>query len=583
MYRPRIFFRPSPAWLQRSSILALVAVLALLESGRYFEISIPDPATIYLTVIVYATFAGGVRIGLVGVVLCLLYRFYSFFRTNQEFNLVDVPWGSVGLQFVSCSLTVAMVGSLCQRIKRQGLALRESTARLHNVFANLPVVLSVINREGIFTQVQTGPTLEVQYNLSDLLGQSFRTAVPYQPKMAEYWQRALDGETFRAVVPFPSKAMILEVYFTPLYAQQKQIDGAMALFLDVTEQKRAEEKLKQSEARFRAAAFGSLTAFFIAECVRDEAGQICDFCFVEVNQQGELLVGKPKEEIVGHLLCRTLPVVCADGLFEQYVKVAETGQAWEAIFPLEFPGKGVVWLNQQVVPLLDGLAFISRDITRPKQAEVQLKVSLQEKEVMLKEIHHRVKNNLQIISSLLHLQRSTVQEPEAVAALNECQQRIRSMALIHEKLYSSADLAHIDFTAYLQSLTNQLFRCYHVGRERVGLDIRAGQVQLTIDRAIPCGLIINEVVTNSLKYAFPADYEGKGQITLGLEPCLDCSGYVSLMIADNGVGLPPGIDFDKSETLGMFLIRTLSKQLDGSVDFISSSSAGTCFKLVFKA
>jgi len=203
---------------------------------------------------------------------------------------------------------------------------------------------------------------------------------------------------------------------------------------------------------------------------------------------------------------------------------------------------------------------VAQDITDRKRAEEQIKASLREKEVLLREIHHRVKNNLQIISSLLHLQSKQIEHEAARALFDESQSRIRSMALIHERLYQSDDLAQVDFAAYLDRLTEHLFRSYNVRRDTIACELQADDGSLSVDRAIPCGLIVNELVANALKHAFPDGRSGTIRVHYAesdIEARLD--------VADDGVGAPDGFEADASDALGLRLVRGLVQQLDGSL------------------
>ncbi len=215
----------------------------------------------------------------------------------------------------------------------------------------------------------------------------------------------------------------------------------------------------------------------------------------------------------------------------------------------------------------------ARDITARKQAEERIKTSLKEKEVLLKEIHHRVKNNLQIISSLLNLQSGYIQDKHAGEMFKESRNRVKSMALIHEKLYQSKDLARIDFADYIRHLTAHLLRSYSVHSPTVNLKVNVDKVLLDIDTALPCGLIINELVSNALKHAFPT---GKaGEICVDLHK--DQEGKLVLVVGDNGTGLPPEFDFRHTESLGLQLVSTLTDQLEGTLEL--DQSQGTTFKL----
>jgi len=216
-----------------------------------------------------------------------------------------------------------------------------------------------------------------------------------------------------------------------------------------------------------------------------------------------------------------------------------------------------------------------REITERKRAEEQIKASLKEKEVLLKEIHHRVKNNLQAISSLLYLQSKNIVDERTLEMFQDGRNRVRSMALVHERLYQSGDLARVDFAEYTQSLANSLFRSYGVNSNIIKLKINVDGVFLGIDTAIPCGLIINELVSNSLKHAFPNGREGEIRIEL----CSDNDGQFTLMVSDNGVGFPENLDFRNTKSLGLQLVNTLVAQLEGTVEL--DRSGETAFRITF--
>jgi two-component sensor histidine kinase len=208
-------------------------------------------------------------------------------------------------------------------------------------------------------------------------------------------------------------------------------------------------------------------------------------------------------------------------------------------------------------------------------AEAQIKASLQEKEVLLREIHHRVKNNMQVISSLLALQAGYTDDDDANQMFRESQNRIRSMALVHELLYQSQDLAKIDFVEYVHKLTRHLLHSYLTDSKRISLDIVSGPVFLEIDMAIPCGLIINELISNSLKHAFPDNREG----TLRVELRSEGNGLHTIIVRDDGVGLPKGLNVHQTETLGLQLVTSLAGQLNATIGL--HSFQGTTFEIRF--
>jgi two-component sensor histidine kinase len=213
------------------------------------------------------------------------------------------------------------------------------------------------------------------------------------------------------------------------------------------------------------------------------------------------------------------------------------------------------------------------DITERRRTESQIAASLEEKEVLLKEIHHRVKNNLQVISSLLNLQAANVVDTKTLEQLRESQNRIRSMALIHERLYQSGNLARIDFGEYTRSLVGFLARSYSVP----GVHIQVGvqNIELPVNAAIPCGLVINELVSNALKYAFPDERGGLVEVLLTVAP--DRTAVLS--VRDDGIGLPHELDHQNTTTLGLQLVNTLTKQLNGTIGLIRDR--GTTFSITF--
>jgi two-component sensor histidine kinase len=220
---------------------------------------------------------------------------------------------------------------------------------------------------------------------------------------------------------------------------------------------------------------------------------------------------------------------------------------------------------------------ILRDVTARKIADEAIRASLREKEVLLKEIHHRVKNNLQVVSSLLGLQSRTVDDPATRRMFQESQNRVHSMALIHESLYQSENLSEIDFPAYIDQLANHLLRSYGVDSQRVHISASIDDLRLTMDTAIPCGLIINELVSNSLKYAFPGGKNGSVQI----EMRQDENHQIRLEVSDNGIGLPEGVGFSGMKSLGLRLVRTLAEQLGATIEM--GSGGGARIALTFHA
>jgi PAS domain S-box-containing protein len=221
--------------------------------------------------------------------------------------------------------------------------------------------------------------------------------------------------------------------------------------------------------------------------------------------------------------------------------------------------------------------IIGIDITERKQAEAQIQASLREKEVLLQEVHHRVKNNLQVISSLLDLQSQQIEEQATLEIFRESQNRVKSMALVHEKLYKSKDFARINFAEYTESLTSFLLRAYQFDRDNLALELNIDEVTLNIDTAIPCGLIVNELVSNSIKHAFPNNQSGTIRITM----FADKTHNFNLIVEDNGVGFPPNWNLKQSQSLGIQLVHVLTKQIKGKLEL--DNRLGSRFHVSFPA
>jgi PAS domain S-box-containing protein len=223
------------------------------------------------------------------------------------------------------------------------------------------------------------------------------------------------------------------------------------------------------------------------------------------------------------------------------------------------------------------LYFIAQiqDITQRKRAEEQMRESLREKEVLLKEIHHRVKNNLQIVSTLLDLQSDHTTDPGALEMFRESRGRVRSMALIHERLYRSLDLARVDFAEYVRQLVDDLYRTYKTSDDDIRLELDVDVPPLSIDIAIPCGLLLNELMSNCFKHAFRDVPRGCVRVSFHRSG----DGANVLTVADDGVGFPAGIDFRTTASFGLQLVNTLVDQLDGAIDL--TAGRGTTFTIRF--
>lgn len=356
----------------------------------------------------------------------------------------------------------------------------------------------------------------------------------------------------------------------PIYENKKLI-GVMISATDITGRKKAYEELKSSEERLKILYEYAPDAYYL----NDLKGN-----FVNGNIAAEKMTGYNKEDLIGKsfLKLKLLPpgqIPKAAAALAKNVLGQPTGPDEFVLYrkdgsqvPVEIRTFPVKIIGQSLV------LSIVRDITERKKAEERIKASLKEKEILLQEIHHRVKNNMQIISSLLMLQSRTITDKQALETLQSSQNRVRSMALIHERLYRSKDFERVDFAEYARSLTGHLISSYGINSKLIRLDMDIKDVSLDINTAIPCSLIVNELISNSLKHAFPDGR--KGEIKIAMHP-LD-GNEIELIVSDNGIGIPEEVDFRKTESLGLYLVYILAEdQLDGKIKL--ERSKGTRFQI----
>ncbi|MEH2191060.1 MAG: PAS domain S-box protein [Nostoc sp.] len=340
-----------------------------------------------------------------------------------------------------------------------------------------------------------------------------------------------------------------------------------SLQAEITERQRIEEALRESEERFRA-------TFHQAAVGIAHVG--IDGRWLLVNQRLCDILGYTPEELQ---LLTFQDITHPDDLNTDLKYIDDILADNIQIYSMEkryfHKDTSIVWVNLTVSlmrePKGEPRYFISvvEDISERqaalrdrKQWEQQMEASLLEKEVLLKEIYHRVKNNLQVISSLLSLQSAYIKDKDDLVIFKQSQQRIASMALVHEKLYESQDLAKINFGEYIRDLVASLFTAYEVNEDAIALGINIDdQLFLGLDTAIPCSLIIHELVSNSLKYAFPADRHG----TIYIEINQNKDHEVTLLVSDNGIGLPANFNFKKIASLGWQLVDALTNQLSGNI------------------
>jgi PAS domain S-box-containing protein len=416
------------------------------------------------------------------------------------------------------------------------------------------------------------------YEPEEMVGKSILEFVPEAKSLyAQQKHAVLAGgnivEGFQLeVIKKDGSLTSLEINGSPILKNGKVI-GSQGVAREITERKKAEKALRKSEEKYRMLVEQSLQGILIVQGTPPR--------FVFANS----VIAQMSQYTVEELLSlspdkiRTIIHEKDQIIFERYM-ARLAGEPTLSRYELRIIRRDgeIRWMELHASRIEyqgnPAVQVALMDITERKKAEEQIKQSLKEKEILLREIHHRVKNNLQVVSSLLNLQAEHAGDVHYVDMLKESQNRIRAMALIHEKLYKSKNVADIDLNEYITALVTKLVRSYQVN-PNITVTVTASDVSFGMDTAIPCGLIINELVSNSLKHAFP---DGRGDITVELYAR---KGAIELTVKDNGCGIPDTIDFKNTETLGLDLVCILAQeQLDG--DITLDRTNGTAFTITFR-
>lgn len=504
---------------------------------------------------------------------------------RYEFNVVHKNGEKRRVEIISTLIrdksgqvrTLAQILDITERKKAEE-RLRLEKTYLDRLFEGAQEGIVMADKRGKVIRVNDEFVRMFGYEPDEVLGRSVDDLVAtkdYHNNAELITKKTARGEKFalEAVRQRKDGKMIDVSILTSPIIIGGDLAAVFGIYRDITERKRAELALRVSEEKYRNLVELSPDAILFLDM--DGMVTSCNTFMIKAT-------GYSREEIVGKNI-RELEFLPDEDILK-YIKLIN--KAAKGIVPKPFE---VIWHHKDGTSYLAevrvgfikenrknvGLQVVTRDMTERKKAEEMIKTSLKEKEVMLREIHHRVKNNMQIISSLLRLQSRQITNEKILDMFNVGQNRIRSMALIHESLYKSNDLARINFSDYIKRLTTHLFSIYRTERDSVNLRLDVKDVFLDINRAIPCGLVINELVSNSLKHAFPDG--NKGEIVVEMDE--NKRGQYTLIVSDSGIGFPEGLDFQNTETLGMQLVTDLVRQLDGRIKL--SRLKGTAFKIAF--
>ena len=466
--------------------------------------------------------------------------------------------------------------------KQAEAALKESEERFRQLAENIESVFWMVN-------VQPQEIIYISPGYEKIWGRTCADLYAYRRFFAESLHpedrdrvvatltKPIESENeseYRIVRPDGEIRWIRDRAF-PIRNQAGQVYRIVGIAEDISEGKQAEKAIRENEERFRQLAENIQDSFWLL------SAEFTDLLYL--SPAYEQIWGRSSEELYAEPL-KLLEWVHPEDrhlLQEAMTRVLE-GESTSTEYRMFLPDGTIRWVCDRAFPIYDEsgkiyrIAGIGEDISDRKCTEARIQAALREKEVLLKEIHHRVKNNMQVISSLLQLQAQYIEDEPTLTLFEESQTRIHSMALIHEQLYQSEHLDRIDLPPYVQNLVANLYQSFGCGNTAIQFNLNIDPIYLNIETAIPCGLIINELVSNSLKYAFAQSLVGE----INIEFHKNNPQEFQLIIQDNGSGFPAGFDVENAETLGLRLVRMLAYQLEASIDI--DSQCGTCYNIIFK-
>lgn len=455
-------------------------------------------------------------------------------------------------------------------------ALRESEEKLRIIIKNSSDIIFQISPAGKLLYVSPNVKNLYGYEPSELIGRHYRKTTPRSEisKTIKIIGKMMNGEVFRNFeIDQKNKngdIIPMEIYFT-IVREGSKIVAIQGVMRDISERKKAVEKLTESEKKYRNLVENIQEGLVTV----DENEKI-----IYTNSAAAGIFGYSKKELLDkNLSSLTEPKQFQKITNQTSVRKKGVSSKYELNIIKKDGNRAIISITASPLFNNDGEYYgsfgIFQDITKSKKAELRIKKDLKEKIILLQEIHHRVKNNLQIISSMLNLQSYKVKTDKELDLINDSRNRIITMSMIHEQLYKSSDLANVDFGEYLNELTSKLFYVFNTDFSKIALEIKVDKIFISINEAIPCGLIVNELVTNALKHAFPGDTKGKIIIEFK-----KVENHKILIISDNGIGLPDHISIEKSTSVGFTIIRALIAQLQA--EYTLNSKNGTSLIIKFQ-
>jgi PAS domain S-box-containing protein len=448
---------------------------------------------------------------------------------------------------------------------------------IRNIIDSSLDIICASDSNGKITEMNPAGLKMFGYNLEEIIGKNisvlFADKKNYSGVIENLFikQGSFSGEVYN--IKKNGETFISFLSASPLKNESEQIIGTMGVSRNITEIKEGERRLRESEERYRA--LYNQAYIGIAKVGLDGK-------FLEVNQQFSNITGYEHIELLQKTfidITHPEDIDMSNNVLDKFIN----GKIDKISFEKRYIHKNGHTLHISVTIALvksikgkpDYFVSVFQDISERKEAEDALINSLKEKEILLKEIHHRVKNNLQVISSILNLQTSYVQDSKTLQILQESQNRIKSMSFIHENLYQASNFSRIDFSAYINNLSKNLLYSYQISNAHIDLILDLDKVFLDIDTAIPCGLILNELITNAIKYGFKDRNNGK------LEICVkEKNKNIKIVIADDGIGLPENFNMNETNTLGLQLVNALAEQIESKLHYETSKN-GTKFIISF--
>jgi PAS domain S-box-containing protein len=415
-----------------------------------------------------------------------------------------------------------------------------------------------------------------------VLGSDFLSMFPIEPHAQTYvlgkFKEVLQGKNHQIVTHFPTNngEIWLETFMNPIKIAGKPINEMSFIAHDITDQIENKKKIIESEENNRAVLQAIPDVLFKI----NDSGIFTDFRASSIYNEEAFYRFTTDREVIGKRVKDLfIDKIVAQKILQNVTNCLETGSLITHNFSVTHESDGLTekvhYENRYSNLNNTEVVVISRNVTDTVEYEEKLIDSVKEKEILLKEVHHRVKNNLQVINSILNLQSSYIKDEETLQIIIESQNRIRSMSYIHESLYQTKDFSSIRFNDYITNLVQNLVHSYEVKSDDTKLTLNVDDIDLALDQAIPCGLILNELITNSLKYAYPIGVGG--EITISV---IERDGKVHVSVKDQGVGLPKGFKISETDSLGLSLVDTLIDQLDG--ELILKTESGTEFLIIFE-